>query len=74
MQNEKDKGCLYIHPAAFDQKKEISTEKDEPSQSDSEETDPEYAGMLFKTVKRVQSDPNDILQINCCQKSDNGIY
>lgn len=39
MQNEKDKGCLYIHPAAVDQKKEINTEKDEPSQSDSEETD-----------------------------------
>lgn len=39
MQNEKDKGCLYIHPAAVDQKMEINTEKDEPSQSDSEETD-----------------------------------
>lgn len=41
MQNEKDKGCLYIHPAAVDQKKEINTEKDEPCQSDSEETDPD---------------------------------
>lgn len=37
MQNEKDKGCLYIHPAAFDPKMEINTEKDESSQSDSEE-------------------------------------
>lgn len=50
MQNEKDKGCLYIHPAAVDQKKEINTEKGEPSQSDSEETDPEYASKVFQKL------------------------
>lgn len=46
MQNEKDKGCLYIHPAAVDQKMEINTEKDESSQSDSEETDHEYTSIV----------------------------
>lgn len=49
MQNEKDKGCLSIHPAAVDQKMEINTEKDEPSQSDSEETDHEYASVLLQS-------------------------
>lgn len=54
MQNEKDKGCLHIHPDAVDQKKKINTKKDEHRQSDSEETDPEnihqksQQSMLFK--------------------------
>lgn len=49
MQNEKDKGCLSIHPAAVDQKMEINTEKGEPSQFDSEETYQEYRSMLFQS-------------------------
>lgn len=54
MENEKNKGCLCITPAASDNKREVNIENNEQSKAENEETNPKTInqtppqGMIFK--------------------------